>query len=201
MSTRENASKPREAILEVATHLFGEKGYTGTTIRDIASAVGVLPGSLYAHIDSKETLLREIVDVGFDRFLAMATDLESTSAPADVRLRTAIKEHVKAVADSRERTMVVLHQWRFLTGANYDAVVEKRRTYQESFEQIIDDGVESGLFRPDLDRHVAVFAILGALNWVPEWFSPEGPAGAEEVGDRLADTLLLGCVSNGAAGK
>jgi hypothetical protein len=47
-----------------------------------------------------------------------------------VRLRTAIKEHVKAVADSRERTMVVLHQWRFLTGANYDAVVEKRRTYQ-----------------------------------------------------------------------
>jgi TetR/AcrR family transcriptional regulator, cholesterol catabolism regulator len=198
MSARANLTKPREAILEVATHLFGEKGYAGTTMRDIASAVGVLPGSLYAHIDGKETLLTEIVEVGFDRFLAMAADIASSSEPADVRLRRAIKEHVKAVADSRERTMVVLHQWRFLTGANYDAVVDKRRTYQQSFERIIDDGVESGRFRPDLDRHVAVFAILGALNWVPEWFSPDGPAGAEEVGDRLADTLLSGLVGTGA---
>jgi AcrR family transcriptional regulator len=199
MSARANLTKPREAILEVATHLFGEKGYAGTTMRDIASAVGVLPGSLYAHIDGKETLLTEIVDVGFDRFLAMAADIASTSEPADVRLRRAIKEHVKAVADSRERTMVVLHQWRFLTGANYDAVVDKRRTYQQSFERMIDDGVESGRFRPDLDRRVAVFAILGALNWVTEWFSPDGPAGAEEVGDRLADTLLSGLVGSGAA--
>jgi AcrR family transcriptional regulator len=197
MSTREKLNTPREHILEVATHLFGEKGYTGTTMRDIASAVGVLPGSLYAHIDGKETLLTEIVDAGFDHFLATAAEIASTSAPADERLRRAIKEHVKAVADSRERTMVVLHQWRFLTGANYDAVIEKRRDYQESFERIVDDGVESGIFRPDLDRHVAVFAILGALNWVPEWFSPEGPVGAEEVGERLADTLLQGCMSHG----
>jgi TetR/AcrR family transcriptional regulator, cholesterol catabolism regulator len=200
MSTRANLNKPREAILEVATHLFGEKGYAGTTMRDIASAVGVLPGSLYAHIDGKETLLIEIVDAGFDRFLAMAADVASGSEPADARMRRAIKEHVKAVADSRERTMVVLHQWRFLTGANYDAVVKKRREYQQSFERIVDDGVESGLFRADLDRQVAVFAVLGALNWVPEWFSPEGPAGAEEVGDRLADTLLSGFVSHDAAG-
>ncbi len=201
MSAQEKLTTPREAILEVATHLFGEKGYAGTTMRDIASAVGVLPGSLYAHIDGKETLLTEIVDVGFDRFLSTAAEVASASEPADVRLRTAIKEHVKAVADSRERTMVVLHQWRYLTGANYDAVVEKRRDYQRSFERIVDDGVESGLFRPDLDRHVAVFAVLGALNWVPEWFSPEGPASAEEVGERLADTLLSGFMGDGASGK
>jgi TetR/AcrR family transcriptional regulator, cholesterol catabolism regulator len=200
MSAREKLSKPREAILEVATHLFGEKGYSGTTMRDIALAVGVLPGSLYAHIDGKETLLTEIVDVGFDRFLTMAADVANSSEPAEVRLRTAIKEHVKAVADSRERTMVVLHQWRHLTGAKYDAVVEKRRDYQRSFERIVEDGVESGVFRPDLDQHVAVFAILGALNWVPEWFSPEGPASAEEVGERLADTLLSGFMGDGASG-
>lgn len=199
MPPRQNLTRPRESILEVATHLFGEKGYNGTTMRDIASAVGVLPGSLYAHIAGKETLLVEIVDAGFDRFLALAEEISESSEPADVRLRRAIKEHVKAVADSRERTLVVLQQWRYLSGAHYEQVVEKRHVYQDSFARIVDDGVDAGLFKADLDRHVAVFTILGALNWVPEWFSPEGPVTAEEVGERMADVLLSGLVAEGAS--
>lgn len=199
MPTRQNLPRPRESILDVATRLFGEKGYNGTTMRDIASAVGVLPGSLYAHIDGKETLLVEIVEAGFDRFLELAQEIAASSEPADVRLRRAIKEHVKSVADSRDRTLVVLQQWRYLSGAHYDRVVEKRHFYQDSFARIVDDGVEAGLFKAELDRHVAVFTVLGALNWVPEWFSPEGPATAEEIGERMADVLLSGLLSDGAA--
>ena len=190
--TRKTEVAPRAAILDAATHLFGEKGYDGTTMRDIARALGMLPGSLYLHIDSKETLLVEIVEAGVDRFLAIATAIANSSDPPDVRLRRAIIEHVKAVGDNRERVMVVLHQWRFLTGAGYDRVVEKRRLYRESYERIVEEGVEAGLFNGELDRHVVVFTIVGALNWVPEWFSPDGPASAEEVGNRLADTLLAG---------
>jgi AcrR family transcriptional regulator len=193
--TRKNLAAPRASILDVATRLFGEKGYNGTTMRDIASALGLLPGSLYAHIDSKETLLLDIVEAGFDRFLALASEIANASDPADVRLRRAIVEHVKAVSDSRERVMVVLHQWRYLTGASYDRVVEKRRIYQQSYERLLQDGIDAGIFSSGLDRHVAVFAILGALNWVPEWFSPDGPASAEEVGERLADSLILGLLA------
>jgi AcrR family transcriptional regulator len=190
--TRKTEVAPRAAILDTATRLFGEKGYDGTTMRDIAKALGMLPGSLYLHIDGKETLLAEIVEAGFDRFLALASEIANSSDPADVRLRRAIVEHVKAVGDSRERVMVVLQQWRFLTGASYDRVVEQRRLYRESYERTVEEGVEAGIFNGGLDRHVAVFTILGALNWVPEWFSPAGPASAEEVGERLADTLLAG---------
>jgi AcrR family transcriptional regulator len=188
----ESPDSPRDSILDAATRLFGEKGYDGTTMRDIARALGMRPGSLYVHIDSKETLLAEIVDAGFDPFLALASEIANSSDAPDVRLRRAIVEHVKGIGDNRERVMVVLHHWRFLSGPSYDRVVENRRVYEETFRRIVDDGVEAGIFNGSLDRHVAVLTILGALNWVPEWLSPDGPASVQEVGERLADTLLAG---------
>jgi AcrR family transcriptional regulator len=160
-------------------------------MRDIASEVGVLAGSLYAHIDSKESLLLEIVTDAFERFMRLADYLEQSTEPADVRLRTAIEEHVRAVADSRERTLVVLHQWRFLTGAHYTRIVTMRRRYEDAFSATLEDGVKSGAFGP-VDIRIATFTILGVLNWVPEWFSSTGPQTVEEVARGLADTLLLG---------
>src|ERR1700750_2852149 len=98
MATQENSSKPREVILDVATQLFSESGYAGTTMREIANAVGVLPGSLYAHIDGKETLLFEIVESGIDRFLAAAAPIEGIEDPVE-RARAAIKAHLAVVAE------------------------------------------------------------------------------------------------------
>jgi TetR/AcrR family transcriptional regulator, cholesterol catabolism regulator len=185
------AGKPRDFILREATRLFGENGYTGTTMRDIATAVGVLPGSLYAHIEAKETLLLEIVESGIDEFLAAVADLGEAANPAQ-RMRKAVKAHVRVVSESPSRTLVVFHQWRFLTGASRATIIDKRRQYEEFFATAIADGIRSGVFSPQLDARIAVLGILGALNWTAEWYSPEGPADADEVGDRLADVLLEG---------
>jgi AcrR family transcriptional regulator len=128
MSPRNNLVKPRDPILEAATDLFSESGYTGTTIRDIATVVGVLPGSLYAHIANKETLLLEIVETGIDRFLAVTASLDPTASPVEL-MRLAIKAHVDVVAENPPRTLVVFHQWRYLTGSNRARIVDKRRRY------------------------------------------------------------------------
>ena len=197
MSTRQNLGRPREAILEAATHLFSQTGFAGTTMRDIAKAVGVLPGSLYAHIDGKETLLFEIVELGIERFLAISEPLRDSPEPAEVRLRKAIKAHVGVVAESPQRTLVVFHQWRYLTGPNLEAAIEKRRRYEEAFTTIMQEGVDSGAFSPDLHVKIAVLTVLGALNWTPEWYHPDGPITADEIGDMLADTLLQGLQRNG----
>jgi TetR/AcrR family transcriptional regulator, cholesterol catabolism regulator len=186
---------PREAILDTATRLFGAQGYTGTTMRDIAKAVGILPGSLYIHIDSKETLLLEVVEAAFERFMLLADELEASTEPPDVRMRIAIEQHVRAVGDSRERTLVVLHQWRFLTGEHYDRIVGFRRRYARAFIDIIDDGIADGVFSGEISSRDAAFAILGVLNWVPEWYSEDGPETAEELGVKLADTLLDGLLT------
>ena len=191
MSTRQNLTSPREAILEVSTALFSETGYAGTTIRDIAKVVGVLPGSLYAHIDNKETLLLEIVETGIDRFLS-AADAIDAGAPAAERMRLAIKAHVAVVAESPQRTLVVFHQWRYLTGSNRVRILEKRQRYEDIYRAIMRDGAADGEFSPELDAKISVLGLLGALNWTAEWFRPDGPAGAEEIGDRLAESLLGG---------
>jgi TetR/AcrR family transcriptional regulator, cholesterol catabolism regulator len=182
---------PREVILDAATRLFSEKGYAGTTMRDIANAVGVLPGSLYAHIEAKELLLLEIVEAGIDRYLMAGDGLDTVAAPVD-RLHAAVRSHVAVVAESPQRALVVFHQWRFLSGPNRARIVDKRGRYEQIFATLIDDGVRAGVFSDRLDRRVAVRGLLGALNWTAEWYRPDGPAPTEVLADRLADAFLWG---------
>lgn len=174
--------------------LFGKQGYTGTSMRDIAKAVGVLPGSLYAHIDSKETLLAEIVEDGISNFLRAVEPVLASDAPVEDRLRAAITAHVEVVAENPERSLVVFHQWRFLGKNNLDSAVVQRRRYEKAFIGLIEEGVCEGLFDSGLNVRIAVLTILGALNWTPEWYSPEGSATPAEIGRKLGDTLLRGLI-------
>ena len=185
-------ARPKESILEAATQLFGEVGYPGTTMREIAKAVGVLAGSLYAHIDSKETLLLEIVESGIERFMSAVGPVAALAEPADVRIREAVKAHVHVVAENPQRTLVVFHQWRFLTGAPRRRVVAMRSEYEDLFADMVRAGVQEGVFNDQLDERLALMTVLGAVNWTPEWFSPTGRATADEVGNRIADALLSG---------
>src|SRR5437016_7618908 len=191
MRQNQEVVRPREAILEAAIVLFGKRGFAGTTMRDIAQEVGVLPGSLYAHIDSKETLLDEIVELGIDSFLAIESSLPQAGSVV-ARLRAAIKAHVRIAAEYPGRSLVVFHQWRFLTEPNLTRALNKRRRYQQIFVRLIDAGIADGSFEPGLDSKIAVFTILGALNWVPEWYSPTGHSNPSDIGDKLADNLIKG---------
>jgi AcrR family transcriptional regulator len=186
------SSRSRAAIEDVAVRLFSEHGYTGTTMRDIAQAVGVLPGSLYAHIDSKETLLLEIVRHGITRFLAIEKLIEASADSPEVRLRVAIRAHIDVVAEDPQRSLVVFHQWRFLSEPNRASAAAMRRRYANTFFRIIDEGKSRGVFSSRLDTRIAVFTILGALNWLPEWFSPKGPASAAEIAEKLTEALVFG---------
>jgi AcrR family transcriptional regulator len=192
VSEPSSSPTPREAIVDVAVRLFGERGYNATTMRDIAKAVGILPGSLYAHIDSKETLLIEIVEKGIERFLAIDRLLAASEESPEARMRIAIREHIKVVAENPERTLVVFHQWRFLSGPNRLRAIAMRRRYAKAFMKIVNEGIANGDFNSKLDARLAVFGILGALNWTPEWYSPSGPASAEEIGQKMADSLING---------
>lgn len=181
----------RQAILAAATTLFGERDYPAVSIRDIAREVDMLPGSIYAFVTSKEAILYEIVDRGIREFLAVADSIGSRSNPGE-RLRRAVAAHLSLVARNPGRALVVFHQWRFLGETARADVIASRRRYEAYYREIISDGVRSGAFRPDLDIRFATLAVLGALNWAPEWLPPadSGPApGAVAIADFLLAAL------------
>lgn len=178
--------------MQAATRLFGERSYPSTSMRDIGEAVGLLAGSLYSHISSKEAILFQIVETGLDRYLDTVRPIVTSADPADVRLRGAIKAHVHLVAGNIEETLVALHQWKFLGEENRAKVVAKRQAGAELFARMLREGIDSGVFSPVTSPSITVAGIMGTLNWVPEWFSPAGPATPDEVGDQLADLVLGG---------
>jgi TetR/AcrR family transcriptional regulator, cholesterol catabolism regulator len=182
----------RDQIFSATIRLFSERGYSSTSMRDIANEVGLLPGSLYVHISGKEQLLGDIVESGIDRFVeACGVALEAERA-ADARLRAAIRAHMRIIAEDAEHVRVSLHQWQYLTGERRDVVIEKRRRYQDIFKTIVDEGIRNGEFTGDLNAKIAVLSVIGTLNWTSEWFDASGPETADEVADEIADVLLLG---------
>ncbi|MDV2477568.1 TetR/AcrR family transcriptional regulator [Rhodococcus zopfii] len=189
-SEREPAAATREMILAAATALFGDLDYPATSIRDIARAVDMLPGSLYAYVDNKEAILYAIVSTGIDQFVAAVESLDPSTAP-DERLERAIRAHTDIVAENPQRALVVFHQWRYLGDESRAKVITARRRYEEFFRTTIREGVETGVFRSDLDVRYATLTTLGALNWAPEWIHADDPASADS-GRKLADILLAG---------
>ena len=186
---------PRGTILRVATELFGRQSYPATSMRDIASEVGILAGSLYAHIDGKETLLLEIIQQGIAEFLAAVRAGLAAEGSAEAKLRAMILAHVRVVAKHPQKTQIVFHQWRYLSEGKQRIVREDRAAYQELFTDIIEAGARDGSFGADIDVRISVLSILGALNWTPEWLSSDGPIPVEEVASRLSDAMLKGILS------
>lgn len=184
--------KQRIAIMNSAMHLFGKQGFNGTSMRDIANSVGLLPGSLYAHIASKEALLFEIVAGGISQFDSAVEAASASSSDPMEKLRRMITAHVEVVATNPERSQVVFHQWRFLGPENLPDAIARRRQYETHFVDVIRLGCDAGLFKPDLNLRITVLTILGALNWSPEWFSPDGRLSATALGELMADVLLGG---------
>lgn len=194
-------SESAARIHQAATRLFGERSYPSTSMRDIGEAVGLLAGSLYSHISSKEALLFSIIDQALDRYLETVTPVATSDEPASVRLRGAIKAHVRLVADNVGETLVALHQWKFLSDPYRQVVTDKRQACGDLFTSMLAEGIESGDFKPVPNPQLTVAGVLGMLNWVPEWYSPDGPATPELIGDDLADLILGGLAVPGRKRK
>ena len=192
---RSRGADTRDAIAEAATRRFNEVGYGDTTMRDIAQEVGMLPGSLYAHITSKEALLHEIIDSGIDEFIDALQPAVTSKEPADQRLRLAVRQHLEVVGRNPARTHVVFHLWRHLTGDLRAHVLTKRQRYQDMFRALVRDGMETGCFDPRINERVSVLGILGALNWAAEWYSPTRHDGSADVPEALADYLINGLMA------
>ncbi|HEY7024668.1 MAG TPA: TetR/AcrR family transcriptional regulator [Candidatus Limnocylindrales bacterium] len=180
----------RLQIEEVASALFRERGYAATSVRDIAQALNLQGGSLYAHMASKEDVLWSIVTRAADKFNSQLGPVaEATEAsPAD-RLANMIRAHVGVVTSIQKDAAVFLHEWRFLSSARREEMQARRDAYEALFRDVISAGVEQGEFR-EVDVKTSAMAILSALNGIPTWYRPSGPLTADQIADEHADLFL-----------
>ncbi|MCA1840666.1 MAG: TetR/AcrR family transcriptional regulator [Actinomycetota bacterium] len=182
----------REQILKLAAHLFSEKGYNGTSMQDLADGLGILRGSIYAHIDSKEDLLFEIVDRGADRFITRITEVASSQGDPAEKLRAALLAHITTVAEHLDASTVFLNDWRLLSPDKKRKINNKRRRYENVVESLICEGIASGAFAPDLDARFATLTFLSTVNWLYQWYDPDGQLTAQQVANRFAEILIQG---------
>src|SRR6516164_1784640 len=182
-------SARRTELTRTAARLFAEKGYHGTSIGDLAEAMGVQKGSLYAHIESKADLLWEVASEGSAAFHA-ALDSVPDEGPVVERIRTALRAHLRVVAEQLDVATVFVREWRFLSGERREQFVAERRRYEERVRDLFRDGVESSELRTDLDVATAALLFLSAANWAYTWLRPG--ADTDELADRFYAVLLDG---------
>jgi AcrR family transcriptional regulator len=182
-------------IFEAAASLFKQKGFHATSMQDIADAVGMQKGSLYYHISSKEELLFRI---SYQAISAITERLEKIATapltPSD-KLRTAIVNHVEMLCDKLDLMSVFLKESKLLTAEQQARILAYRRRYEELFKDILREGIAAGDFRP-VDVGVVTNALLGMLNWIYQWYQPDGRLTSEEIAEVFSDLALNGISVN-----
>src|SRR6185437_2784224 len=161
-------SSRRTDLTRAAARLFAEKGYHGTSVGDLAEALGVQKGSLYAHIESKADLLWEVARDGAAAFHA-ALDAVPDEGPVVGRIRQALRGHLRVVAEQLDVATVFTREWRYLEGERREAFVGERRRYEARFRALFREGRELGELRTDLDDGAAARLALSAANWAYTW--------------------------------
>src|SRR5690242_20542301 len=182
-------SARRTELTRAAARLFAEKGYHGTSIGDLAEAMGVQKGSLYAHIESKADLLWEVAREGAAAFHA-ALGAVPEEGPVVERIRAALRAHLRVVAEQLDVATVFTREWRYLEGERREQFIAERRRYEDRLRALFREGRERGELRIDLDDAAAALVALSAVNWAYTWLRPE--AATDQLADRFTALLLDG---------
>ena len=137
----------RAVIIGAAANLFGEKGYHGTSVRDISGEVGILGGSLYSHIESKQQILAEILRAFSAEAHAVLEPLETAALSTREKLQAVFALYFRVVSESPSRARVAVHESRSLEPAAFQEARRRRRTTQAIVERIVQQGIETGEIR------------------------------------------------------
>ena len=179
----------RSQLTREAARLFAERGYHGTSIGDLAKALGVQKGSLYAHIASKQDLLYETMREGAEAFHAALDEISDDLNVGD-RIRLALRAHLRVISEQLDVATVFIREWRYLEGDRAAEFLADRRRYEERFRLLFREGRERGELRTDLDEQAAVLLVLSAANWAYTWLPAD--ADTDELADRFFAILLDG---------
>ncbi|MGH2345103.1 MAG: TetR/AcrR family transcriptional regulator [Chloroflexota bacterium] len=184
------ASGRRDQIVAEAAALFADRGYHGTSMQDIAERVGMLKGSLYAHVANKEEILLEIVSTAARLFTdAVRPVMLRADAPA-ATLRDALSAHMEVIAGSRAEATVFLFEWRHLEGQPLRWFREARERYEAMWDTLVRAAQGAGVLPGTVEPRTVVRLILSAAAGACHWALESAESEATPIAEALADLLL-----------
>ncbi|WP_299707228.1 TetR/AcrR family transcriptional regulator [uncultured Pontibacter sp.] len=185
----------KEQIEQTATALFKTRGFSATSMRDLANALGIEAASIYSHIRSKEEILQRVCFRMAEEFFGAIEAVKDENASATEQLKRAISAHVQVLTRNTEASAVFLQEWRHLSEPYHTEFLALRDRYENYFREIIRKGIASGEFQVP-DEKFAVLTILSGLNWIHTWYKPEGKMKPAEIAENLSAMLLNGLKTN-----
>ncbi len=190
--TAETQQRLRE-ICRIAARLFYEKGYDGASMQDIAKAVRLTKAGLYHHVGSKDRLLFEIMNYGMD--ILDGNVLQKVKSITDPRekLRQTITGHIDLIVRARDLELtVILHENHSLKGAWRKKINARKKAYIRFLEDLIGQVQERTGHKAVVSRHLAAFALLGMINWLYQWYRPEGAVKQDQLAETYTDFFFRG---------
>ncbi len=183
----------RDELLDLAATMFAERGLRATTVRDIADSAGILSGSLYHHFKSKEQMVEEVLRDFLDWLFARYQEIVDTEPNPLERLKGLFMTSFEAIEDRHAQVVIYQDEAKRLSALpQFDFVEARNKEQRKMWIDLLNEGVEQGCFRPDIDVDV-VYRFIRDTTWVSvRWYQPGGPLTAEEVGRQYLSIVLGG---------
>lgn len=184
------SQRRRKELIDAAAKIFQDKGYEAASIQDVADALGILKGSVYYYIDSKEDLLFAVIQEVHESALANMERIRQLDADPLALIRLFVESHVKHVSDNLVKATVFFHDFRSLDPKRREYIVRERDSYDAFLRELIARGQAEGLIRKDIDPKLATLAMLGMMNWTYQWYRAGGGMDSATIGRQFADFVL-----------
>lgn len=177
-------------VLEAAINLFWEKGYAATSVQDVADALGMLKGSLYYYIASKEDLLKKIFEDSHAEVSAIADEAVALDLPAIDRLRIFLERYAEWYLRHLRRASLYAREWRHASPGLRKVMIKQRQYYDQVVMSLIEAAKDEGVAQEELDTKLAAFFIMSAISSLPDWYRPSTGKNAKLVARRYAELAL-----------
>jgi TetR/AcrR family transcriptional regulator, cholesterol catabolism regulator len=194
--TRESPVDSRQEILRTAARLFQQRGYDATSMNDVAAALKLSKGGLYHHFQSKDEILFEIMNHAMEMTQErVIAPVRSIADPLE-RLRALIRLHIEVVLSPRDREItVMLHENHPLPPALRKRINHRKKEYVHFVESLIADVQRSRAAKTAVSPRAAAFALLGMINWIYQWYKPEGELQANNLIPQFTELIFGGILA------
>ena len=191
MAPKTKKKTKKQIIQEAAVRLFRDKGYSATSMRDLADAVNLKASSLYNHISSKEEILKNICFENAHRFLDGMKEVESMPGTATEKVEFLLRLHIRTATGDAASVMAFNDEWRHLTEPLLSEFMALRKDYESRFLALLKAGMQAGQFQ-NIEPIIALHTIFSSMRWLYDWFQPGKKLTAEEVEEDIIRMLMKG---------